>query len=116
VAIAVTATRNTLATSYGTALSWIGIATGDPGTSATPANEATGGSPAYARKQTTWGTAASGAITGSSVTVDLAAGTYSFAILASAATGNTMGDKVSITSTTLGTQGQLVVTPSYTQS
>lgn len=115
-AIAVTATRNTLATAYGSAGSWIGVATADPGTTSTPSSEASGGSPAYARKQTTWGAASGGAITGSAVTVDLAAGTYTHIIVASASTGNSMIDKAAITSTVLSAQGQLIVTPTYTQS
>ena len=116
--IAVATSRNTMATYYGTQWSWIGLATGDPGTSATPSNEATGGSPAYARKQTTWGTAASSAITGSAVTIDLPAGTYTHFLYASAVTlaSANMGDKGTITSSTLPTQGQLIVTPSFTMS
>lgn len=115
-AIAVATSRNSMATYYGTQASWIGVATSDPGTSSTPSGEASGGSPAYARKQTTWGTAASSAITGSAVTIDLAAATYTFMILATASSGNNMWDKASITSTTLGSQGQLIITPTYTQS
>lgn len=117
-AIAIATSRNTMATYYGTQWSWIGLATASPGTTTTPSNEATGGSPAYARKQTTWGTAASSAITGTAVTIDLPAGTYTHFIYASAATVATtnMGDNGTITSSTLPTQGQLIVTPSYTQS
>ena len=115
-AIAVATSRNTMATYYGTQWSWIGLATADPGTTATPSNEATGGSPAYARKQTTWGTATASVITGSAVTVDLPAGTYTFFLYASAATGNVMGDRGTITSSTLPTQGSLIVTPSYVQA
>jgi hypothetical protein len=115
-AIAVVASRNALATYYGSQASWINLATGDPGTTATPANEASGGSPANARKQTTWGTAAASAITGSEVTIDLAAGTYTHMLLATASSGATMFDKATITSTTLGSQGQVKLTPTYTQS
>lgn len=117
-AIAIVGTRNTLATAYAGAGTWIGLATGNPGTTTTPSNEATGGSPAYARKQTTWGTAASSAVVGSAVTIDAAAGTYVYAILASAATVATTNqvDNCSITSTVLSAQGQVIVTPTYTQS
>lgn len=63
-ALAVTAIGNT-----------ISLHTGDPGT--TGANEATGGSPAYARKTTTWsGGASDGTVTGTSVAFDVPAGTY----------------------------------------
>lgn len=115
-AIAVATSRNTMATYYGTQATWIGVHTASPGTSSTPANEASGGSPAYARKQTTWGTAASSAITGSAVTVDLAAATYTHISLCSASSGNNMFDAASITSTVLSSQGQLIITPTYTQS
>lgn len=113
-AIAVIATKNALATTYGTQGTWISLHTADPGT--TGASEATGGSPAYARKQTTWGAASNGAITGSEVTIDAAQGTYTHAGIWSAETGGTFIDKVAITSTTLGSQGQIKVTPKYTQS
>lgn len=53
----------------------ISLHTGDPGT--TGAAEATGGSPAYARKTTTWaGGAVDGAVSGSPVAFDVPAGTY----------------------------------------
>lgn len=113
-AIAVTATKNALANAYAGLGTWIALHTADPGTNG--ANEATGGSPAYARKQTTWGAASNGAITGSEVTIDAPAGTYTHASIYSAATGGVFVDKVAITSTTLGSQGQIKVTPKYTQS
>lgn len=53
----------------------ISLHTNDPGT--TGANEATGGSPAYARKTTTWSAGASdGVVAGSEVAIDAPAGTY----------------------------------------
>lgn len=113
-AIAVTTTKNTLATSYGGAGTWISLHTADPGTTGT--SEATGGSPAYARKQTTWGTASGGVITGSAVTIDVPAGTYTYAGVWSAVTAGTFVDKVAIASTTLGAQGQVVVTPTFTET
>ncbi len=117
-AVALEATRNALATKYGTMGMWIGVATASPGTTTTPANEATGGSPAYARKQTTWASASASTITGSAVTVDLAAGAYSHAILASAVTtGAANGvDYASIESTTLAAQGQIVISPTFTMT
>lgn len=109
-AIAVPNTREQLAIYYGSLGSWISVHTADPGT--TGANEATGGSPAYARKQTTWsGGAVDGQIAGSQITVDLPAGTYAWLGIWSAATGGTFIDKIAVSSTTLGAQGQLVITP-----
>lgn len=115
-AIQILATRNSLVSEYISLNTWLGVATGNPGTSATPSNEATGGSPAYARKQTTWGSVSASASTGTAVTVDLAAGTYTHSILCSASTGNNMGDWADITDTVLSAQGQLIITPTYTQT
>lgn len=113
-AIAVNATRQTLADTYTGLGRWISMHTADPGT--TGANEATGGSPAYARKQTTWTSGTTGTNTGSVVTIDLPAGTYTHAGIWSAATGGTFIDKIAITTTVLGGQGQADATPKYVQA
>lgn len=73
------------------AITHIGVATADPGTS-TNANavEATGGTPAYARQAITWGTAASGQLSNTNaLTFDVPAGTYLGFLLMTALTGNT---------------------------
>lgn len=95
---------------------YISLHTADPGT--TGASEATGGSPAYARKATAWAadTTDDGVRTGSEVTIDLPAGTYTHFGLWSAATAGTFVGGGTITSTTLSGQGQIKVTPTYTQS
>ncbi|WP_216912803.1 hypothetical protein OG225_07355 [Nocardia sp. NBC_01377] len=115
-AIAVTATKNALCTAYANIATtvYVSVHTADPGTTGT--NEASGGSPAYARIATTWSAPASGQITGSQVTINLPAGTYTHAGLWSAATGGTFIDKVAIASTTLGAQGTLLVTPTFAMS
>jgi hypothetical protein len=115
-AIAVTTTKNTMATYYGTLGTYVGLATGAPGSTSTPSNEVSGGSPAYARKVTAWGGAAAGAITGGAVTIDTPAATVTYILLASAASGNNMIDNASITSVVMSGQGQIVVTPTYTQT
>jgi hypothetical protein len=62
--------------------------TGDPST--TGANEATGGSPAYARKAITWNAASGGGLDSSNAPVfDVPAGTYSHWGLWSASSGGT---------------------------
>jgi hypothetical protein len=114
--IAVATTRQALANTYGTLGNYIGLATGDPGTTATPTAEATGGSPAYARKPTTWTSGSGGSLGGSAVTIDVPAGTYTHILLASAVSGNNMIDKADITDVVMSNQGQVVVTPSYTQT
>jgi hypothetical protein len=116
VPIAATATREALAVHYGTQGTWISVHTASPGATGTT-GEASGGSPAYARKQTTWTAGASdGVVNGSQVTFDLPAGTYTHIGVWSAVTGGTFVDSATITSTTLGAQGQLLVTPTFTQS
>lgn len=115
-AIAIATTRQALADEYKTLGTWIGVATGSPGTSATPSNEAAGGSPAYARKQTTWTSSTGGVVNGSAVTIDVAAGTYTHILLASASSGNNQIDNADVTDVVMSAQGQIVVTPTYTQT
>lgn len=90
---------------------YISLHTADPGTTGT--SEATGGSPAYARKQTTWtGGASDGSVPGSQVTFDAAAGTYTHVGVWSAATSGTFVAGFALSSpVTLGAQGQVLVTP-----
>jgi hypothetical protein len=71
---------------------WIGLCTGPPGATSTVLNEATGGSPAYARQQTTWTAGTNGSAAGSQVTLNVPAGTYPYAIQCSASSGNNMID------------------------
>lgn len=86
----------------------VSIHTADPGT--TGASEATGGTPAYARKQTTWaGGAVDGSVPGSEVTIDAPAGTYThYAVWSSTGTFIYSADMPDVT---LGAQGQVKVTP-----
>lgn len=111
-----TATLNTLAANYVNLASWVGIATASPGTTSTPTGEASGGSPAYARLGVTWSAGSAGVQNGSAVTLNVSAATYTYMLLASASAGNNMLDNVSITSVVMGAQGQIVVTPTFTQT
>jgi hypothetical protein len=111
-----TATLNTLAADYAALGNWVGLATGNPGTTSTPSNEASGGSPAYARIQTTWSAGTTGVQNGTAVTINVAAATYSYVLIASASSGNNMQDNNTITNVVMGAQGQIVVTPTYTQT
>jgi hypothetical protein len=89
---------------------WISLHTGDPGT--TGASEATGGS--YARKQTTWGAAASALATGSQVAfTGLIAASYTYFGVWSAVSAGTFryGFALSPGATLNGTGG-FNVTPS----
>lgn len=68
------ATKEAVALAASALAATIGLHTGDPGT--TGANEITGGSPAYARKTTTWaGGAVDGVIAGTPVVFDVPPGT-----------------------------------------
>lgn len=89
----------------------LSLHTADPGT--TGANEATGGSPAYARKAITWGaTDASGDTVGTEVVFDAPAGTYTHAGYWSGdATPVFRGSSALSPNQTLGAQGQVKVTP-----
>lgn len=82
----------------------------------TGANEATGGSPAYARKAITWTDGASdGSTVGSQVTFDVPAGTYIEIGFWSAVTAGTFGGSIALASSAvLGSQGQVLVTPTLT--
>lgn len=93
---------------------YVSLHTASPST--TGANEASGGSPAYARKLTTWtGGSSDGVVPGSQVTIDVPAGTYTHFGIWSASTAGTFitGGTLSA-STTLGAQGQILVTPTTT--
>ncbi|QKT13946.1 hypothetical protein HUN07_04355 [Rhodococcus sp. W8901] len=93
---------------------YVSVHTSDPGP--TGLAEASGGAPAYARVATTWGAPANGQMTGSQVTVNLPAGTYTHAGLWSAATAGTFIDKVAITEMKLSAQGTLLITPTFAVS
>jgi hypothetical protein len=115
-AIAIGTTRQALADAYKGLGSFVGVATGNPGTTVTPAFEASGGSPAYARKATSWVSSTGGVVNGSAITLDVPAGTYAWIILASASSGANGVDYADVTDVVMSAQGQLVVTPTYTQT
>jgi hypothetical protein len=112
-AIRIDSTRQALADKYGSLGNFLGLATADPGTVAAPANDASWGS--YARVATTWSSEIGGWEQGSACTVNVNPGTYSFAILCSAATGANMIDNCVIDTTILPTAGQIVLTPAFVQ-
>lgn len=100
---------------------YISMHTADPGT--TGASEVTGGSPAYARKLTTWGTAAAGVKTGSAQTFDIPGSTtIGYYGVWTAASGGTWvtggplrnaGNTANITES-YTQQGQYALTPKLT--
>lgn len=115
-AIALAATRQALATYYGTLGAHVGTTTGAPGAAAAPANEASGGG--YVRKPTTWTPGSTGTNQGSAVVLDVAGGglVYAYMILCSAASGATQIDNSDISDVTMSVAGQIVITPNYNQT
>lgn len=111
----VTSTAGAVVSEYTGLGNWIGLTTGAPGSTSTPANEATGGSPAYARQATTW-TIAGATATGSSVTINVAPGTYSYMILCTGSSGNNMVDWCPITPQVVTVQTTITITPLATAS
>lgn len=109
--------KNALAGKVASDATWIGVATAAQSAGSTVTSEATGGSPAYARKQTTWGSASGGVVTGSAITLDLPAGAYTHVLLCTASTGNTLYEWYALpSSVTFSTQGTLTITPTFTES
>lgn len=116
-ALNVAASKNALAGKFATDATWIAVCTASPGAGPAVSNEATGGSPAYARKQTTWGSASGGVISGSAVTVDLPAGTYTHIAICTASTGSTLYEWYALgTSLVMSVQGTVQITPSFTEA
>lgn len=95
---------------------FISMHTADPG--ATGASEATGGTPAYARKATVWTAGASdGVQSGSQVEFDLPAGTYTHVGVWSLVTAGTFVGFVALfTPVVLIEQGLVRITPTVTAS
>lgn len=114
--IAVANTKSLLAAYYATLGSWLGLATANPGSTATVSNEATGGLPAYARVQTTWSPGSfAGAQGGTPVTFNVGPGNYTYSMLCANSTGNNMIDNAQIQTTLVLLQATLVCTPTFVQ-
>lgn len=111
----VDATADTLIADYVGLGRWIGLCTGNPGSTTTVSNEAVGGSPAYARQETAWTTTGATSI-GSPVTFNVGPGTYSYMILCSGSSGGNMVDWVPITPQVAAVQTTITITPLATAS
>ena len=111
-ALATNYIKGKLLEAYAAQGTWLSLHTADPGS--TGASEVTGGSPSYARKQTTWGTPASGSMTGSKVSIDVPATTVVAVGVWSASTAGTYLDKLTIPSTTVSANATIDVTPTIT--
>lgn len=109
------AMRNHVATDYGTQLPYVGALTA-LGTSNAAGTEPSGGSPAYARKAATWGSASASAIVGAGSTCDIPSGStiLGAGIFDASSGAPTLYDQVSITSQTFASQGTYKITPTFT--
>lgn len=114
-AISVPSTRQAMIDVLKTSGTYLSLHTADPTT--TGGSEVSGGSPAYARKQTTWTSGTTGTLSGTEVTFDCPAATVTHVGLWSAASGGTFiaGQALS-SSIVLGAQGQVKITPSGLQT
>lgn len=110
-------TAQTLTNDFTALGNWIALCTGPPGAGATIYNECSGGSPAYARQETTWTQGTNGSATGSPVTFNLPAGTYPYAAVCQSSSGNTMVDWCILnTPIQVTSQAAIQFTPSATVS
>jgi len=110
------AAENAALDGIGAVASWIALHTADP--TAAGVAEVAGGSPAYARKQTSWNPAASSAKAGSACVIDIPASTtVSHWSLRSAVTGGNMHYYGPLPNPeTYSSQGQYALTPTITAS
>jgi hypothetical protein len=116
----VASTAQTLSNDYAGLGDWIGLATVDGGNPSGPPAEVPTGASGYARAQTTWSPSGGGVNVGTAVTISAPPGEYTFAILCTQSDPNQPGDKVidycKISGAILNNDGQIVVTPTYTQT
>lgn len=106
---ATVATRTVAADAVGALITHLSLHTADPST--TGANEATGGSPAYARKAIVNTAASGGTESFAEVTFDVPAGTYThFGAWSALTAGTFVGGNALAASQTFSSQGQLKLT------
>lgn len=107
--------KSTLASAYASACTWVGLATTAPG--ASRGTEPSGGSPAYARKASNWGSPTNGVIVNTPAAHDVPSGTTIVGVnMENAATAGTYQDGASVTSQAFASQGTYTVTATYTQT
>ncbi|MFZ1161802.1 hypothetical protein [Mycobacterium sp.] len=116
----VASTAQTLSDDYAALGKWIGLATANQGNSSGLPLEVPAGAGGYQRAPVTWNSSGGGLSDGEPVTLNAPAGEYTFVILCSAqADANDPGDTVldyCKIDTILNIDGQIVVTPKYTQT
>lgn len=114
--VATNTQKNTLASAYGTAATHAALYSTAPSGSS-PGTELTGGSPAYARKATSWGSPSAGVISTGPHTFDVASGaTVAGGGVHDALTSGNYLDGGSLTSQGFSSQGTYALTIQYTQT
>lgn len=107
--------KNNAANGYTGAATHAALYSTVPGGSA--GTELTGGSPAYARKATSWGSPSNGVNSSGPHTFDVASGsTVAGAGLHTAVTAGTYLDGAAVTSQAFASQGTYALTITYTQT
>jgi hypothetical protein len=111
-----TAIKNSLATQFGSVCAYGALCTTAPSASAF-GTEVSGGSPAYARLATSWGSASAGAVTATAQAFNVPASTTVVGYgLFTAVTAGTYEAACDITSQTFASQGTYSITPTFTQN
>jgi len=115
VAIQTSAGKALAAGGYIAGVTFIALATTTPGGSA--GTEVSGGSPAYARKASNWGSITAGVVVASPAAFDVPASTTIVGINGmSASTAGTYYDGATVTSQAFASQGTYTVVATYTQT
>ncbi|MBF6428692.1 hypothetical protein IU440_28870 [Nocardia cyriacigeorgica] len=118
--IRIAATRIARANDYTADVALISLHTASPGAGPTPANEVSGGSPAYARKAPSWGGATDNGTVATAVAgeleFDVPIGTSVTHVGYLDASGNLVDWIDSADISFSSAQGKLRVTPKYTQA
>jgi hypothetical protein len=108
--------RTTMATYFASQAPYMGLYS-TTGAGATAGTEITGGTPAYARKASAWGTAAASAVTSSPAPFDVPSGaTVAGGGFHSAVTAGTFWEGFALTSQAFSSQGTYTPTATYTQA
>jgi hypothetical protein len=111
----VTETLQALVAYYTGLGNWFALAYGNPGNDVTVNNEASGGSPAYARQSTSWTVTGVAAI-GSGIIFNVPAGSYTFMSMCSGSAGSNQVDWAGISPQVIGAQATITIVPLATAS
>jgi hypothetical protein len=107
--------RNNMCTRYAADCAYMAVYSTVP-SGGVAGTELSGGSPAYARKASNWGTPSNSAVVASPAAFDIPSGATAAGIgFHTAVTAGTFLDGVGVTSQTFASQGTLTVTATFTE-